>query len=90
MTGNTTQAVLDAVDLLRGTPADQRPVLRARFHRTVRQHRLLRGRLRACRRALSVDRLLESRGSRCPQRHQCDPAGSELNLGGAVTARTDG
>jgi hypothetical protein len=37
-----------------------------------------------------VDRLLESRGSRCPQRHQCDPAGSELNLGGAVTARTDG
>jgi uncharacterized membrane protein YoaK (UPF0700 family) len=34
MTGNTTQAVLDAVDLLRGTPADQRPVLRARLHRT--------------------------------------------------------
>ncbi len=34
MTGNTTQAVLDAVDLLRGAPADQRPALRARFHRT--------------------------------------------------------
>jgi uncharacterized membrane protein YoaK (UPF0700 family) len=35
MTGNTTQAVLDAIDLLRGAPVDQRPTLRARFHRTL-------------------------------------------------------
>jgi uncharacterized membrane protein YoaK (UPF0700 family) len=34
MTGNTTQAVLDAVDLLHGAPADERPDLRARFRRT--------------------------------------------------------
>ncbi len=37
MTGNTTQAVLDAVDLLRGTaPADQIAIMRARFGRTLR------------------------------------------------------
>jgi uncharacterized membrane protein YoaK (UPF0700 family) len=35
MTGNTTQAVLDAVDLLRGAPADQAAALAARFHRTL-------------------------------------------------------
>jgi uncharacterized membrane protein YoaK (UPF0700 family) len=36
MTGNTTQAVLDAVDLLRGVQNDQTIAMRARFGRTVR------------------------------------------------------
>ncbi len=36
MTGNTTQAVLDAVDLLRGTPVTDAAAIRARFSRTVR------------------------------------------------------
>ena len=35
MTGNTTQAVLDAVDLLRGVNADQAVAVRARFGRTL-------------------------------------------------------
>jgi len=35
MTGNTTQAVLDAVDLLRGVNADQAAAVRARFGRTL-------------------------------------------------------
>jgi uncharacterized membrane protein YoaK (UPF0700 family) len=34
MTGNTTQAVLDAVDLMRGVASDQATALRARFRRT--------------------------------------------------------
>lgn len=36
MTGNTTQAVLDAVDLARGVPLPEAPAVRARFARTVR------------------------------------------------------
>jgi uncharacterized membrane protein YoaK (UPF0700 family) len=36
MTGNTTQAVLDAVDLARGAPLPDAPVIRARLTRTVR------------------------------------------------------
>src|SRR5271165_6127049 len=36
MTGNTTQAVLDAVDLIRGVKGDDGPVVRARFSRTLR------------------------------------------------------
>jgi uncharacterized membrane protein YoaK (UPF0700 family) len=36
MTGNTTQATLDAVDLLRGVEGDQTAAIRARFYRTVR------------------------------------------------------
>jgi len=35
MTGNTTQAVLDAVDLLRGVKADQAATVRARLGRTL-------------------------------------------------------
>jgi uncharacterized membrane protein YoaK (UPF0700 family) len=35
MTGTTTQATLDAVDLLTGAPAAQRPAIRARFYRLV-------------------------------------------------------
>jgi len=35
MTGNTTQAVLDAVDLLRGVKADQAAAVRARLGRTL-------------------------------------------------------
>ena len=35
MTGNTTQAVLDAVDLLRGVKPDQAAAVRARFGRTL-------------------------------------------------------
>jgi uncharacterized membrane protein YoaK (UPF0700 family) len=35
MTGNTTQAVLDAVDLLRGVKTDQAAAVRARFGRTL-------------------------------------------------------
>jgi uncharacterized membrane protein YoaK (UPF0700 family) len=36
MTGNTTQAVLDAVDLWRGDPSSDRAVVKARFGRTIR------------------------------------------------------
>lgn len=36
MTGNTTQAVLDAVDLVRGVAPDQAAAVRARFGRTLR------------------------------------------------------
>ena len=36
MTGNTTQAVLDAVDLICGVEPDNAPALRARFARTLR------------------------------------------------------
>jgi uncharacterized membrane protein YoaK (UPF0700 family) len=36
MTGNTTQAVLDAVDLLQGVPPEQAPVLRTRLLRMLR------------------------------------------------------
>jgi uncharacterized membrane protein YoaK (UPF0700 family) len=36
MTGNTTQAVLDAVDLVRGLPEPDTPAVRARFTQTVR------------------------------------------------------
>jgi uncharacterized membrane protein YoaK (UPF0700 family) len=36
MTGNTTQATLDAIDLLRGVDGDQIAVVRARFSATVR------------------------------------------------------
>ena len=36
MTGNTTQAVLDAVDLMRGVEGDNAPAVRARFGRTLR------------------------------------------------------
>jgi uncharacterized membrane protein YoaK (UPF0700 family) len=36
MTGNTTQAVLDAVDLLQGLKPDQAAAARARFGRTLR------------------------------------------------------
>jgi uncharacterized membrane protein YoaK (UPF0700 family) len=36
MTGNTTQAVLDAVDLIRGVEGDNAPAVRARFARTLR------------------------------------------------------
>jgi uncharacterized membrane protein YoaK (UPF0700 family) len=36
MTGNTTQAALDAVDLLRGVDPDHAAVIRARFGRTLR------------------------------------------------------
>lgn len=36
MTGNTTQATLDAVDLLRGAEGDQTAAVRARFYRTIR------------------------------------------------------
>ena len=35
MTGNTTQAVIDAVDLMRGADPDQAPAARARFHRML-------------------------------------------------------
>jgi uncharacterized membrane protein YoaK (UPF0700 family) len=35
MTGNTTQAALDAVDLLRGIDADKKSVVRIRFLRTI-------------------------------------------------------
>jgi uncharacterized membrane protein YoaK (UPF0700 family) len=36
MTGNTTQAVLDAVDLIRGVEHDNAPAVRARLTRTLR------------------------------------------------------
>lgn len=36
MTGNTTQAVLDAVDLVRGHQPENAPAVRARFARTLR------------------------------------------------------
>ncbi len=36
MTGNTTQAVLDAVDLMRGVEGDNAPVVRNRFARMLR------------------------------------------------------
>jgi uncharacterized membrane protein YoaK (UPF0700 family) len=36
MTGNSTQATLDAIDLLRGVDGDNRAVVRARFSATVR------------------------------------------------------
>jgi uncharacterized membrane protein YoaK (UPF0700 family) len=36
MTGNTTQAVLDAVDLIRGVEPDNAPAVLARFPRTLR------------------------------------------------------
>jgi uncharacterized membrane protein YoaK (UPF0700 family) len=36
MTGNTTQAVLDAVDLLSGDPGSDRAAVKARFGRTIR------------------------------------------------------
>ena len=36
MTGNTTQAVLDAVDLIRSVEPDNAPAVRARFARTLR------------------------------------------------------
>ncbi|MGP0093190.1 MAG: YoaK family protein [Xanthobacteraceae bacterium] len=36
MTGNTTQAVLDAIDLLRGADADQAATVRGRLGRTLR------------------------------------------------------
>jgi len=36
MTGNTTQVVLDAVDLLSGVGGDKRPAIRARFARMLR------------------------------------------------------
>jgi uncharacterized membrane protein YoaK (UPF0700 family) len=36
MTGNTTQAVLDAVDLVSGAEGDNAPAIRARFARTLR------------------------------------------------------
>jgi uncharacterized membrane protein YoaK (UPF0700 family) len=36
MTGNTTQATIDAVDLLRGVRGDQAAEVRARFYRTIR------------------------------------------------------
>jgi uncharacterized membrane protein YoaK (UPF0700 family) len=36
MTGNTTQAVLDAVDLIRGVEGDNATAVRARFARTLR------------------------------------------------------
>jgi uncharacterized membrane protein YoaK (UPF0700 family) len=36
MTGNTTQAVLDVVDLIRGVEGDNAPAVRARFERTLR------------------------------------------------------
>jgi uncharacterized membrane protein YoaK (UPF0700 family) len=36
MTGNTTQAVLDAVDLWRGEPGNDRAAIKARFGRTIR------------------------------------------------------
>jgi len=36
MTGNTTQAVLDAIDLLRPPPASDQAAIRARFARTLR------------------------------------------------------
>lgn len=36
MTGNTTQAVLDAVDLMRGVEPDNAPAVRARFARMLR------------------------------------------------------
>jgi uncharacterized membrane protein YoaK (UPF0700 family) len=36
MTGNATQATLDAIDLLRGVDAGQTAVVRARFARTIR------------------------------------------------------
>jgi uncharacterized membrane protein YoaK (UPF0700 family) len=36
MTGNTTQAALDAVDLICGVKPDNAPALRARFARTLR------------------------------------------------------
>jgi uncharacterized membrane protein YoaK (UPF0700 family) len=35
MTGNTTQAVLDAVDLLRGSDPEHEAIVRARFGRTI-------------------------------------------------------
>jgi len=35
MTGNTTQAVLDAVDLIRGVKTEEVPAVRARFRRTL-------------------------------------------------------
>jgi uncharacterized membrane protein YoaK (UPF0700 family) len=36
MTGNTTQAVMDAVDLLQGVPPETAPAVRARFYRMLR------------------------------------------------------
>ena len=36
MTGNTTEVVLDAVDLMRGAAPDQAPAVRGRFHRMLR------------------------------------------------------
>ena len=35
MTGNTTQAAIDAVDLMRGRDPDQAPAVRARFRRML-------------------------------------------------------
>jgi len=35
MTGNTTQAALDAIELARGLPADKKALVRARFLRTI-------------------------------------------------------
>jgi uncharacterized membrane protein YoaK (UPF0700 family) len=36
MTGNTTQATLDAIDLLRGAGGDNAPAIRARLNTTMR------------------------------------------------------
>jgi uncharacterized membrane protein YoaK (UPF0700 family) len=36
MTGNTTQATLDAIDLLRGVESDKAAAIRARFFMTIR------------------------------------------------------
>jgi uncharacterized membrane protein YoaK (UPF0700 family) len=36
MTGNTTQATLDAIDLMRGAEGDQAAAVRARFNPTIR------------------------------------------------------
>jgi uncharacterized membrane protein YoaK (UPF0700 family) len=36
MTGNTTQATLDAIDLMRGVEGDQAAAVRARFYATIR------------------------------------------------------
>ncbi len=60
MTGNTTQAVLDAVDLLRRAEPTQAAAIRARFGRTFPQHRLVRRRMCSLRCSLLLGRLLES------------------------------
>jgi uncharacterized membrane protein YoaK (UPF0700 family) len=36
MTGNTTQATLDAIDLMRGMEGDRAAAVRARFYATIR------------------------------------------------------